>query len=94
MHYFKLFLQAQTFQNIEDLTLFLTSQERQAIINYQLNSLRAEAGDQIGKLKFREGEAISKLPSRYIPKLNENFNSCCSFKESECQNIVSSISNS
>ena len=65
VHCFKLFLQAQTFQNIEDLTLFLTSQERQGIINYQLNSLRAEAGDQIGKLKFREGEAISKLPSRY-----------------------------
>ena len=42
------------------MSAFLTSQERQAIILHLLHSLRADKGDTVGKLKFRDGEAISK----------------------------------
>ena len=45
---------------------FLTSQERQAIILHLLHSLRADKGDVVGKLKFRDGEAISKFYSTLI----------------------------
>ena len=48
------------FKGIEDLSEFLTSQERQSIILHLLSSLRAEKGDEAdnGRVKFREGEAI------------------------------------
>ena len=55
------FFQAPNFQSIEEMSDFLTSQERQAIILHLLHSLRADKGDVVGKLKFRDGEAISKL---------------------------------
>ena len=46
----------------EDMNSFLTSQEQQAIILHLLHSIRAEAGgDSVSKIRFREGEAISKL---------------------------------
>ena len=45
---------------IEDMNVFLTSQERQSIIWHLLNSLRAEKGDTVSRLKFREGEAIGE----------------------------------
>merc|ERR1711884_242093 len=53
--------EAPNFQSIEEMSDFLTSQERQAIILHLLHSLRADKGDVVGKLKFRDGEAISKL---------------------------------
>ena len=54
--------EASTFQDIEEMNNFLTSQERQAIILHLLHSLRAETGgESVAKLRFREGEAISKL---------------------------------
>ena len=55
------FFQAPNFQSIEEMSDFLTSQERQAIILHLLHSLRADKGDVVGKLKFRDGEAISKF---------------------------------
>ena len=54
--------EASSFQDIEEMNNFLTSQERQAIILHLLHSLRAEAvGDSVSKLRFREGKAISKF---------------------------------
>ena len=53
--------QSNNFRDIEDLDHFLTSGERQAIINHLLNSLRAETDDEVEGINFREGEAISKI---------------------------------
>lgn len=53
-------LQRYSFDGVHDINNFLTSQERQAIILHLLHSLRAEAYDSVGNLRFREGEAISK----------------------------------
>lgn len=50
--------EASSFRGIENMDDFLTSQERQAIILHLLHTVRAERGDSVGKLKFREGEAI------------------------------------
>lgn len=61
------------FRGIENLSDFLTSQERQAIIYHLLTSLRAEKGDKVGdKVAFLEGEAIGKnyfLKSNCITKI-------------------------
>ena len=66
--------EASSFQSIEEMSDFLTSQERQAIILHLLHSLRADKGDVVGKLKFRDGEAISKLlHSCIIPNQNVKF---------------------
>ncbi len=56
-------LQASEFEGIEEPSRFLTSQERQAVILYLIESLRAEKGDSVGKVKFREGEAIGGMPT-------------------------------
>lgn len=44
--------------NVNDKS-FATSEERQAVAFWFLNSLRAEEGDSLGTFKFRIGEAIS-----------------------------------
>ena len=49
-----------SFVNIEEADKFLTSGERQSIILHFLNSVRAETGETVGDIKFREGEAISE----------------------------------
>ena len=53
-------LPGANFVNIEDADKFLTSADRQSILLHFLNSIRAEAGDSLGNLAFREGEAISE----------------------------------
>ena len=45
---------------MEDLSSFLTSGERQLVVLHLLNSLRAEDGDEVGGVAFREGEAIGE----------------------------------
>ena len=56
--------QASSFAGIEELSEFLTSQQRQAVILYLVNSLRAEKGEAVGGLVFREAEAICKSIDR------------------------------
>jgi hypothetical protein len=52
--------EAHNFHNVEELTAFLSSQERQAILAYLINGIRAEKGDAVADIHFREGEAIGK----------------------------------
>ena len=68
--------EASSFQDIEEMNNFLTSQERQAIILHLLHSLRAEAGgDSVSKLRFREGEAISKFYFLFKGQIKEIYSS-------------------
>ena len=48
------------FVNIEKAEAFLSSADRQSILLHFLNSIRADKGDNVGEVSFREGEAISK----------------------------------
>ena len=58
--------QASDFKNIETIDVFLSSEERQAIIFHLLNSIRAQKGDAATEsLKFRDGEAICKKWKKY-----------------------------
>ena len=67
-------MQSTNFRGVEDVESFLSSGERQSIIQYLLNSIRAEKGDEVGDVKFREGEAISKeLCLLRFQKLNISF---------------------
>ena len=73
------------FHHIEDAEKFLTSADRQSVLLHFLNGLRAEKGDFVGDIKFREGEAIgesfAKLCHLYrsifhsskVPELWNNF---------------------
>ena len=45
---------------MDDPSSFLTSGERQLVVLHLLNSLRAEDGDEVGGVTFREGEAIGE----------------------------------
>ena len=49
-----------SFVNIEEADQFLTSGERQSVLLHFLNTLRADSGDVVGDIKFREGEAVSE----------------------------------
>ena len=49
-----------SFVNIEEADKFLTSGDRQRVILHFLNTLRAESGEEVADIKFREGEAISE----------------------------------
>ena len=40
---------------------FFSSQERQIIVRHLLNNLRAYKGEQLGKVKFLEGQAIGRV---------------------------------
>ncbi|ESO88117.1 hypothetical protein LOTGIDRAFT_126614, partial [Lottia gigantea] len=51
----------ECFAGVEDEKMFLTSQERQSIVHYMINNLRAEEGEELGKLKFLEGQPIVPL---------------------------------
>ena len=70
---------------------FLTSQERQAIILHLLHSLRADKGDVVGKLKFRDGEAISKLGHVFLEITSFNVHFFSSIQKSQCQNNLPSV---
>ena len=48
---------------MDDLANFLTSGERQQVVLHLLNSLRADDGDEVDGIKFREGEAIGQSVS-------------------------------
>ena len=56
-----------SFVNIEEAHKFLTSGDRQRVILHFLNTLRAESGEVVGDIKFREGEAISESPCWLSP---------------------------
>ncbi|KAJ8304856.1 hypothetical protein KUTeg_018439 [Tegillarca granosa] len=51
----------ECFAGVMDEEHFFASQERQSIINHMLNNLRAEKGEQLGNVKFLEGQAIVPL---------------------------------
>ncbi|XP_030833298.1 anoctamin-8 isoform X2 [Strongylocentrotus purpuratus] len=55
-------LEASMYEGADDAHQFLSSQERQKIIHYMLESLRAVEGDRLGKVKFVDNEPI-------VPKL-------------------------
>jgi len=46
------------FNNVEDAEKFLSSSEKSEILLHFLNSLKAEKGDEVANIVFREGEAI------------------------------------
>ena len=48
------------FEGVDNGTTFFNSQERQAVVKNMLFNLRAQEGDQLDKVKFLEGQAISK----------------------------------
>jgi anoctamin-8 len=47
------------FLGTDDSEEFFNSQERQCIIHYMLNNLRATKGEILGTIRFLEGQAIS-----------------------------------
>ncbi|XP_022332682.2 anoctamin-8-like isoform X3 [Crassostrea virginica] len=55
------FDEQECFYNIEDENQFFSSQERQSIICHLLDNLRATKGEQLGKVKFVEGQSIVPL---------------------------------
>lgn len=59
------FEEQECFYNIEDENQFFSSQERQSIIHHLLDNLRAIKGEQLGKVKFVEGQSI-------VPVLQSN----------------------
>ena len=48
------------FEGSDDPTTFFTSGERQSMILEMINDLRAVQGDELGKIKFVEGQQIGK----------------------------------
>lgn len=48
------------FEGSDDPTTFFTSGERQSMILEMVNDLRAVQGDELGKIKFVEGQQIGK----------------------------------
>ncbi|CAH1254178.1 ANO8 [Branchiostoma lanceolatum] len=48
----------ESFDGVEDETTFFSSQERQSIIKYMLDNLRAVAGDKLKRYVFFEGQPI------------------------------------
>ena len=57
-----------TYEGSDDPTAFFTSGERQSMILEMVNDLRAVQGDELGKIKFVEGQQIGKKTI---------VNSCC-----------------
>ena len=53
-----LFEDLEFFENVHDEKGFLTSEERQGIVNHMLNNLRATAGEELEKVRFIEGQPI------------------------------------
>lgn len=49
-----------SFENSDDPTIFFNSGERQSMILEMVNDLRAVQGDELGKIKFVEGQQIGK----------------------------------
>ena len=48
------------FEGVEDSATFLNSQERQSIVKNLLDNLRATEDDQLGNIRFLDGQAIGK----------------------------------
>jgi len=46
------------FEGADDASTFLSSQERQSIVRHMVFNLRAHEGDQLGAIRFLEGQAI------------------------------------
>lgn len=70
------FEEQECFNNIEDENQFFSSQERQSIIHHLLDNLRAIKGEQLGKVKFVEGQSIGMLlkSSPYKVSINQSIN--------------------
>ena len=51
------------FDGVDDSTTFLNSQERQSIVKNMLFNLRATEGDELGSIRFLDGQAIGKTYS-------------------------------
>ena len=49
-----------SYEGSDDPTTFFTSGERQSMILEMVNDLRAVQGDELGKIKFVEGQQIGK----------------------------------
>ena len=62
----QLLMKGANFVNIEQAEKFLSSAERQSILLHFLNSMRAEKGESVGSVTFREGEAISKKKLSFV----------------------------
>ena len=62
----QLLMTGANFVNIEQAEKFLSSAERQSILLHFLNSMRAEKGESVGSVTFREGEAISKIKLSFV----------------------------
>lgn len=52
-----------SYEGSDDPTTFFTSGERQSMILEMVNDLRAVQGDELGKIKFVEGQQIGKKQS-------------------------------
>lgn len=64
--------QASNFQSIESLGEFLTSQERQEVILYLLNTIRAEKGDEVvGAGGGTEDDEVKKKKKKKTLKFRE-----------------------
>ena len=63
-----------SYEGSDDPTTFFTSGERQSMILEMVNELRAVQGDELGKIKFVEGQQIGmKTMSMTVP-FHENIN--------------------
>uniref|UniRef100_A0A4W5KWD2 Uncharacterized protein n=1 Tax=Hucho hucho TaxID=62062 RepID=A0A4W5KWD2_9TELE len=54
------------YENIESELCFFTSQERQSIIKYWLDNLRAKQGEVLHNIHFLEGQPISEQHLLYF----------------------------
>ena len=59
-----------SYEGSDDPTTFFTSGERQSMILEMVNDLRAVQGDELGKIKFVEGQQIGKRTMNVL--LHEN----------------------
>ena len=84
--YLQLLITGANFVNIEAAEKFLSSAERQSILLHFLNSMRAEKGESVGNVIFREGEAISKM------KISSNFLSYPAFTKSLLLSVPKCVS--
>ena len=57
----------ECFEGVSEERSFLTSQERQCIVNHMLTNLRAEEGEQVDGVRFLEGQPIGQSFGLWSP---------------------------
>ena len=77
------------FVNIENAEDFLSSSDRQSILLHFLNSIRADKGDSVGEVTFREGEALGEEDIDAVDK--NSFIMHLSSQVSEQRSVVASL---